>query len=546
MFNLKDKVVYQIYPKSFKDSNNDGIGDIRGIIEKLDYLQKLGVDYIWMNPIFKSPQNDNGYDIEDYYSIENIYGTMVDLEELIAEAKKRNIYLMFDMVFNHTSTNHKWFQKALQGNQEYKDYYFFKKGRNGNPPTNWESKFGGNAWKYVEQLDEYYLHLFDETQADLNWKNPKVRQEMAKIVNFWIDKGIKGFRFDVINLIDKECFEDDTQGVGKRFYTDRPLVHKYLHELNQNSFGRFTEMMTVGEMSSTTIENCVGYTNPKNQELSMAFNFHHLKVDYKNKEKWTVMPFDFFELKKLLNTWQVEMQKNNGWNAVFWCCHDQPRVLSRFGDDKNYPIESAKMLATAIHLLRGTPYIYQGEEIGMTNAYFDNIEQYQDVESINYYHIMKEQGIDETEIYNILQAKSRDNARTPMQWNDEINAGFSNAKPWIEVNRNYKKINVEANLDDENSIFYHYQKLIKLRKEYSVISDGQYVPLMEDEPKIYAYKRILDNEELIVLNNFYGDVVELNKDYSDYENLIDNYCDTNLVNLCLKPYQSIALYKRQQ
>ena len=419
MMTFQDKVVYQIYPKSFQDTNHDGLGDIQGIIQHLDYLQKLGVDYIWMNPIFVSPQNDNGYDIQDYYSIDSRYGTMEDLELLISEAKKRNIYLMFDMVFNHTSTYHEWFQKALSGDQKYKDYYFFKKGKNDNPPTNWESKFGGNAWKYVEEFDEYYLHLFDETQADLNWKNPEVRKEMANIINFWIEKGIKGFRFDVINLIDKESFEDDFEGVGKRFYTDRPLVHTYLHELAQNSFGQYDDIITVGEMSATSIENCIGYTNPEHHELSMAFNFHHLKVDYKNKEKWTLMPFDFKELKQLLNDWQLGIQEGHGWNAVFWCCHDQPRVLSRFGDDKNYPKESAKMLATTIHMLRGTPYIYQGEEIGMTNAYFTDIHQYRDVESLNAYQILRDKGVPEDEIYQILLAKSRDNARTPMQWNDK-------------------------------------------------------------------------------------------------------------------------------
>ncbi len=337
MANFQNKAVYQIYPKSFQDSNNDGFGDINGIIKHLDYLEKLGVDYIWLNPIFVSSQNDNGYDIEDYYAIDPSYGTMADLEKLISEAKKHNIYLMFDMVFNHTSTNHQWFKKALNGEQKYKDYYIFKKGKNGNPPTNWQSKFGGNAWKYVEKFDEYYLHLFDETQADLNWKNPEVRKEMANIVNFWIEKGIKGFRFDVINLIDKESFEDDYEGVGKRFYTDRPLVHTYLQELAQNSFGKYNDIITVGEMSATSIDNCVGYTNPNNHELSMVFSFHHLKVDYKNKEKWTLMPFDFQELKQLLNDWQLGMQEGHGWNALFWCCHDQPRVLSRLGMMKKLP-----------------------------------------------------------------------------------------------------------------------------------------------------------------------------------------------------------------
>lgn len=546
MANFQDKVVYQIYPKSFQDSNNDGFGDINGIIKHLDYLEKLGVDYIWLNPIFVSPQNDNGYDIEDYYAIDPSYGTMADLEKLISEAKKHNIYLMFDMVFNHTSTNHQWFKKALNGEQKYKDYYIFKKGKNGNPPTNWQSKFGGNAWKYVEKFDEYYLHLFDETQADLNWKNPEVRKEMANIVNFWIEKGIKGFRFDVINLIDKESFEDDYEGVGKRFYTDRPLVHTYLQELAQNSFGKYDDIITVGEMSATSIDNCVGYTNPNNHELSMVFSFHHLKVDYKNKEKWTLMPFDFQELKQLLNDWQLGMQEGHGWNALFWCCHDQPRVLSRFGDDKNYPKESAKMLATTIHLLRGTPYIYQGEEIGMTNAYFDNIEQYQDVESLNAFKILKQNGMSEDEIYQILQSKSRDNARTPMQWNNHRYAGFSNVEPWIAVNENYHDINVENNLKDLDSVFYYYQKLIKLRKQYSVILQGAYEPLLLDHPTIFAYKRIDQNDEIIVYNHFYDDNQStITVDASQYDILLSNVQRNTLKDtIILKPYESLVLIKK--
>lgn len=546
MANFQDKVVYQIYPKSFQDSNNDGFGDINGIIKHLDYLEKLGVDYIWLNPIFVSPQNDNGYDIEDYYAIDPSYGTMADLEKLISEAKKHNIYLMFDMVFNHTSTNHQWFKKALNGEQKYKDYYIFKKGKNGNPPTNWQSKFGGNAWKYVEKFDEYYLHLFDETQADLNWKNPEVRKEMANIVNFWIEKGIKGFRFDVINLIDKESFEDDYEGVGKRFYTDCPLVHTYLQELAQNSFGKYDDIITVGEMSATSIDNCVGYTNPNNHELSMVFSFHHLKVDYKNKEKWTLMPFDFQELKQLLNDWQLGMQEGHGWNALFWCCHDQPRVLSRFGDAKNYPKESAKMLATTIHLLRGTPYIYQGEEIGMTNAYFDNIEQYQDVESLNAFKILKQNGMSEDEIYQILQSKSRDNARTPMQWNNHCYAGFSNVEPWIAVNENYHDINVENNLKDLDSVFYYYQKLIKLRKQYSVILQGAYEPLLLDHPTIFAYKRIDQNDEIIVYNHFYDDNQStITVDASQYDILLSNVQRNTLEDtIILKPYESLVLIKK--
>ncbi|MCD8028759.1 MAG: alpha,alpha-phosphotrehalase [Erysipelotrichaceae bacterium] len=437
--NFKDKIVYEIYPKSFKDSNNDGIGDLKGITSKLDYLKLLGINYIWITPFFVSPQNDNGYDVADYYHIDPIYGTMDDLDELIKESDNRNIGLMFDMVFNHTSTSHSWFQRALKGEQKYKDYYFFRK-----EPTNWQSKFGGSAWEYVEELNEYYLHLFDKTQADLNWENPNVRAELIKILNFWIDKGIKGFRFDVINLISKDAFEDDDIGVGKRFYTDGRKINQYLRGINQQSFEKYDDIITVGEMSSTTIENCNIYTNPDNHELNMTFNFHHLKVDYQNKEKWTTMPFDFRELKDIFNKWQLGM--NDGWNALFWNCHDQPRSISRFGNVTKYHDESAKMLATAMHMQRGTPYIYQGEEIGMTNNYFTDIKQYRDVESINYYHILKNQGMSENKIHEILQAKSRDNARSPMQWNK--NGGFSDNTPWIQMNSNCKNINVENNLNN--------------------------------------------------------------------------------------------------
>ena len=551
--NFKNKVVYQIYPKSFMDSNNDGFGDIRGIISKLDYLQNLGVDIIWSTPFFVSPQKDNGYDVADYYNIDPSYGTMEDVEELIKEAKKRNIDIMFDMVFNHTSTEHEWFKKAINGEEKYKNYYIFKKGRvvNGKkePPTNWVSKFGGNAWQYVEKFDEYYLHLFDVSQADLNWDNEEVRKEIFDIVNFWIKKGVYGFRFDVINLISKpEVFEDDFEGDGRRFYTDGINIHKYLKELNENTFGKYDNAVTVGEMSSTSIENCIKYSGEKENELSMVFSFHHLKVDYKNKDKWQLMDFDFQELKNLLFTWQEGMQDNNAWSALFWCNHDQPRIVSRFGDDKKYHKESAKMLATVMHCLRGTPYIYQGEEIGMTNAYFDNINRYKDVESINYFNILKNNGIEEKEIYKILQARSRDNSRTPMQWNDKENSGFSNAKPWIEVIDNYKDINAENNIKDENSIFNHYKKLIKLRKEYKVISEGKTIPILKDDQNVFAFIREYSNEKLLVINNFYGnectiDLSNIDFDIKNSKCLLSNYDDAVLDNtLKLRPYESIVLY----
>ncbi|CRF33094.1 Trehalose-6-phosphate hydrolase [Brachyspira suanatina] len=551
--NFKNKVVYQIYPKSFMDSNNDGFGDIKGIISKLDYLQNLGVDIIWSTPFFVSPQKDNGYDVADYYNVDPSYGTMEDVEELIKEAKKRNIDIMFDMVFNHTSTEHEWFKKAMNGEEKYKNYYIFKKGRvvNGKkePPTNWVSKFGGNAWQYVEKFDEYYLHLFDVSQADLNWDNEEVRKEIFNIVNFWIKKGVYGFRFDVINLISKpEVFEDDFEGDGRRFYTDGHNIHKYLKELNKNTFGKYDNAITVGEMSSTSIENCIKYSGEKENELSMVFSFHHLKVDYKNNDKWQLMDFDFKELKNILFSWQEGMQDNNAWSALFWCNHDQPRIVSRFGDDKKYHKESSKMLATVMHCLRGTPYIYQGEEIGMTNAYFNNINQYKDVESINYFNILKNNGIEEKEIYKILQSRSRDNSRTPMQWNDKENAGFSNAKPWIEVIDNYKDINAENNINDENSIFNHYKKLIKLRKDYKVISEGKTIPILKDDKNVFAFIREYNNEKLLVINNFYGnectiDLSNIDFDIKKSKYLLSNYDEAVLDNtLKLRPYESIVLY----
>lgn len=545
MSDFKNKVIYQIYPKSFCDTNHDGIGDIQGIIKKLDYLKELGIDMIWMCPIFASPQRDSGYDIKDYYQIDPIFGTMEDLDELIAEAKKRDISLMFDMVFNHTSTEHQWFQEALKGNEKYKNYYFFKKGKDGNLPTNWDSKFGGKAWKYVPEFDEYYLHLYDDKQADLNWKNEEVRNELIKIINFWLKKGIRGFRFDVINNIDKRVFADSPDGLGKQFYCDQPKVHDYLHEMNIHSYGNINDCITVGEMSATSVDNCIGYTNPNNHELDMVFSFHHLKVDYVNKEKWTSMPFDFQELKDLLNTWQVRMQQGNGWNALFWNCHDQPRSVSRFGDDKKYRKESAKMLATVMHMMRGTPYIYQGEEIGMTNHYFTDMKQYCDVESINAYHILKEQGIEEKQIHKILQEKSRDNARTPMQWDNSQYSGFSDTKPWLQVNNNYQDINVENDLKDPDSIFKYYQQLIQLRKTHKIISDGTYTPLLENHPQIFAFQRNYNNEELIVLNNFYEKEVTIDiENISDYKVLISNYADHDLSKgVTLRPYETIVLLK---
>lgn len=548
--NFEDKVVYQIYPKSFYDSNNDGIGDLNGITEKLDYLKYLGVDYIWITPFFVSPQRDNGYDVADYCNIEPMYGTMEDFDRLSLEAKKRGIGIMLDMVFNHTSTEHKWFKKALSGDKKYQDFYIFKKGEKNNPPTNWVSKFGGNAWEYVEELESYYLHLFDKTQADLNWENPEVREEIYKVVKFWLDKGVNGFRFDVVNLISKpEKFENDYVGDGRRFYTDGPKIHEYLKGLNLNSFGQNPDIITVGEMSSTSMENCFKYSGKDENELSMVFNFHHLKVDYKNKDKWTLQPFDFQELKDIFNSWQVGMQEHNAWSALFWCNHDQPRVVSRFGDDKNYWKKSAKMLGTVIHMLRGTPYIYQGEEIGMTNSYFTNISQYRDVESINYHKILMDGGLSDEEAMKIVMERSRDNGRTPMQWSSDINGGFSKGTPWIESIKNYEKINVENQINDENSVLNYYRKLIALRKEYKVIALGKTIPLLEDNKNIYMFKRESENEELLVITNFYGTKCELELDFEveGYECILSNG-DNNIKlekKLELQPYDALVFFRKK-
>jgi len=522
--NFKDKVIYQIYPKSFQDTTGNGFGDLKGVTSRLNYLQELGVDYVWLTPFFISPQRDNGYDVADYRNIEPLFGTMADCEELIEEANKRGIGIMLDMVFNHTSTEHEWFKKALAGDPEYMDYYIFKDGMPDQPPTNWESKFGGNAWEYVPHLKKWYLHLFDVTQADLNWENPKVREELKEIIRFWKNKGVKGFRFDVVNLISKpEVFENDTVGDGRRFYTDGPNVHAYLKELVADT--QIEEMVTVGEMSSTTLEHCIRYSNPKEKELSMCFNFHHLKVDYKDGNKWELMPPDFNALKELFYNWQLGMQENEGWNALFWCNHDQPRVVSRLGDDEIYWKESAKMLATCIHMMQGTPYIFQGEEIGMTNAKYTDISQYRDVESKNYYEIMLKKGKTKEEALAILGARSRDNGRTPMQWTSGNHAGFSNTTPWLSIPENYKAINVEAERNDTDSILAYYKKLIQIRKEHRAISEGKIEFIHETHPEVLAYKRIFGDEEFLVLNNLGRNYIELTADLQleSYEKVLGNY-----------------------
>lgn len=539
----RKSVVYQIYPKSFNDTTGDGQGDINGIIEKLDYLKHLGIDYIWLTPVYHSPMNDNGYDISDYYEINPEFGTKEDFRRLLDEAHARGIKIMSDIVINHTSTHHNWFVESRKSKDNpYRDYYIWKDGSKDNPPTNWESKFGGNAWQYDALSGQYYLRLFDVTQADLNWENESLRKEIYDMINYWIDFGMDGFRFDVINLISKGTFKDSDK-IGKEFYTDGPRVHEFLHELNRNTFGDKEGFMTVGEMSSTTLEHCIRYTRPDRQELSSVFNFHHLKVDYKNGEKWTTMPFDFVELKRILFHWQTGISKGNGWNAIFWCNHDQPRVVSRFGSDKTEAerVKSAKMLAIVLHLLQGTPYIYQGEEIGMTNLYLNSIEDYRDVESLNAYQIMKAEGRSENEILKVLQDKSRDNSRSPVQWDDSMHAGFTTNEPWIKVADNYQQINVEKALKDENSIFYTYQKLIKLRHERDIITYGEVKPLLEEHKQLFVYERTLGNQVLFVVANFSEEPAELPVSFDlEGEVLITN---NDTVSHKIKPYQAFAILR---
>ncbi|OYP91990.1 alpha,alpha-phosphotrehalase [Ligilactobacillus salivarius] len=551
MTKLGQKVIYQIYPKSFYDSNNDGFGDLKGIIAKIDYLKKLNIDMIWFNPFYVSPQNDNGYDIADYYKIDERFGTMEDFEEMVAKLKEANIGVMLDMVLNHCSTEHKWFQKALAGDEKYQKYFYLRPAKeDGSLPTNWQSKFGGPAWEKFGDTDLYYLHLYDKTQADLDWHNPDVRAEAAKIVNFWKEKGVAGFRFDVLNVIGKDEVLVDSVDPDheKPLYTDTPVVHKYIKELNRNTFGTDPEIVTVGEMSSTTIPNSIEYTNPDEHELSMVFTFHHLKVDYDNGEKWSKVPFNFMELKSLLSTWQTEMDKGNGWNALFWNNHDQPWALNRFGDPVNYREKSAEMLATTLHLLRGTPYIYMGEELGMMDPHYKSIDDYVDVEALNGYQMLLDKGVDKDRAFEIVVSKSRDNSRVPMHWDDSKYAGFSEAKPWL-MPTDQDEINVEKELTS-GEIFNHYQKLIKLRKTEPLIYVGHFKELLADDKQVFAYERYLDNspEKLVVFNNFYGTevTVDLPAEYQDKDctTLVDNYqneIQKTSKQITLQPYESLAI-----
>ena len=493
-------VIYQIYPKSFQDTTGSGTGDLHGVTQRLDYLKTLGIDAIWLTPFYISPQVDNGYDVANYTAIDPAYGTLDDFDELVAEAHARGIRIVLDMVFNHTSTQHAWFRESLNKASPYRQFYIWRDGSPEQLPNNWRSKFGGNAWRWHAEREQYYLHLFAPEQADLNWENPAVRAELKKVCEFWADRGVDGLRLDVINLISKDQdFPDDNIGDGRRFYTDGPRIHEYLQEMSRDVFTP-RNLMTVGEMSSTSLENCQQYASLDGRELSMTFNFHHLKVDYPGGEKWTLAKPDFVALKTLFRHWQQGMH-NKAWNALFWCNHDQPRIVSRFGDEGEYRIHAAKMLGMVLHGMQGTPYIYQGEELGMTNPHFSRITDYRDVESLNMFAELRASGREPDELLAILASKSRDNGRTPMQWDASHNAGFTEGEPWIGVCDNYETVNARAALDDADSVFYTYQSLIRLRKTLPVLTWGDYEDLLPEHPSLWCYRRQWQGQTLMVVAN---------------------------------------------
>ena len=528
-------VVYQIYPRSFNDSNGDGIGDINGIREKLDYLKELGIDVIWLSPVYKSPNDDNGYDISDYCDIMDEFGTMEDMDNLLKEASERGIKILMDLVVNHTSDEHKWFIEAKKSkDNEYRDYYIWRDPVDGHEPNDLASCFSGSAWQYDESTAQYYLHLFSKKQPDLNWENEKVRNEVYKMMNFWVDKGIGGFRMDVIDLIGKVPDEMIT-GNG-------PKLHDYLQEMNKAALEGH-DLLTVGETWGATPEIAKLYSNPKRKELSMVFQFEHIGLDQiEGKEKWDVKPLDLLDLKKVLSKWQTELE-GEGWNSLFWNNHDLPRIVSRWGNDREYRVESAKMLATLLHGMKGTPYIYQGEELGMTNVRFEDINEYNDIETLNMYKDRISKGYSHDEIMASIYAKGRDNARTPMQWDSTENAGFTTGNPWLAVNKNYKFINAEDCLQDKDSIFYHYKKLIDIRKHNDTIIYGDYKLLLPEDKNVFAYSRKLNGDKIVVVCNFYDKEVNLNfkEDFNNVEILLSNYKDSSIFmkDLKLRPYEAI-------
>ena len=558
----KEAVVYQVYPRSFKDSNGDKVGDIPGIIEKLDYLKDLGVDVIWLSPVYQSPNVDNGYDISDYQSIMTEFGTMADMELLIEKMHERGLKLMMDIVVNHTSDQHEWFQKSCHSGEDnpYADYYIWREGKNGGPPNNWGSFFGGSTWEYCKERNLYYLHMFAKEQPDLNWENPKVREEVKQMMHWWMKKGVDGFRLDVINLIGKDQqFPDGSVEAGEiygdmvPFTHNMPQAHQYIKELNRDVFSRYP-MITVGETLATTVEDGKKYSGFQEQELNMIFTFEHMYVDNGPNSKWSDEKFQLTKLKSIMNRWQLGLQ-GNAWNSLYWNNHDQPRVVSRFGNDKDYWKESAKMLGTCLHMMQGTPYIYQGEEIGMTNIYLDSIDEYEDIETLTAYHQRTQKmGEDPDYMFSCIQKKSRDNARTAMQWDSSEYAGFGENGCWFKVNPNYKEINAASQVKDPDSIYSYYKRLIQLRKQYPIIVYGDFTPLFEESEENYCYIRTLSDEKLLVLCSFSEkeQVISLPEEFCNRtaKQLIGNYhLQSRLVSdikteqaIRLAPYEAKVIY----
>ncbi len=535
-----NEVVYQIYPRSFCDGNQDGIGDLAGISAKLPYLQSLGIGVIWLSPVFKSPMDDNGYDISDYQDIAAEFGTLAEIDALIAEADKRGIRIIMDLVVNHTSDEHSWFVEARKSTDNaWRDYYIWRKpGPNGEAPDDQRSFFGGSAWELDATTGEYYFHLFSRRQPDLNWENPKVHEAVHRMMNWWLDRGIGGFRMDVIDLIGKV--------VDQRITANGPRLHPLLQQMNKATFGA-RDVLTVGETWSATPADALLYSDPAREEVSMVFQFEHIAITHDPVEgKWKPRPFHVSEFRRVIDKWQIALA-DSGWNSLFWCNHDLPRAVSKYGDPGRYRVESAKMLATVMHLLKGTPYIYQGEEIGMTNVRFDSIDDYQDIESLNFYRERTADGVSHEGMMEGIYANGRDNARTPMQWDDSANSGFSNARPWIKVNPNYREINVAAALADPGSVFHHYRRLIALRKQHEVIVYGSYQPLLEDHQDVIAYERALGDERIVVIANFSGEKVMLQVPNTlrgiDGECLITNYAPraTLTSDVDLAPYEAFAI-----
>ncbi|PLR82917.1 glucohydrolase [Bacillus canaveralius] len=551
----KESVIYQIYPRSFNDSNGDGIGDLQGITEKLDYLKELGVDVIWLSPVYKSPNDDNGYDISDYQDIMDEFGTMQDWEKLLTEVHNRGMKLIMDLVVNHSSDEHKWFVESRKSKDNpYRDYYVWRPGKDGREPNNWESAFSGSAWQYDEATEEYYLHLFSKKQPDLNWENPDLRKEVYKMMTWWLDQGIDGFRMDVINFISKEPGLLDAPNPegkkyvgGGRFYMNGPRIHEFLHEMNNEVLSKY-DIMTVGEMPGVTVDEAKLYTRDDREELDMVFQFEHVDLDSGPNGKWDLRPLDLRDLKQSITKWQTGLN-GEGWNSLYLNNHDQPRMVSRFGDDGKYRVESAKMLATFLHMLQGTPYIYQGEEIGMTNVRFDSIKDYKDIEILNMY---KEKVIEGNEshdkVMESIYVKGRDNARTPFQWDDSEHAGFTTGEPWLKINPNYHEINAKQAVEDQNSVYHYYRKLIKLRKQHPIIVYGDYQLILPEDKQIFAYTRSLENEKLLVVTNFSGESVPFSLpedvDFTANELLTSNYAIEGKPSLSfeLRPYEA-RVYK---